>query len=203
MRLVDAGIVNEENELTHIVEIVTDDEEVKLRSNTIKIQVETGFPFSRWERDERNKPKVVNEDEEEIGNQSEVDPDDPNNKPLVDNEMVVRPCDTYDKLSREIEYYNSAERQAFNEFIYKLYDSTYVKVDTTGMDPDEVTDAVLAKMKPNAAVPLRPIAHVIEEAGSFKELLTAGIDDETFNLPRQWSLWKTSDPVALSKGLVE
>lgn len=52
---------------------------------------------------------------------------------------------------------------------------------------------------------MRPVAHIIEDgAGSFKELLTAGLEDnEGFFLPRQWSVWKTSDPVSLKRGQVE
>ena len=202
VRLQESGIINDENELTHIIELLADDDEVKLRANTVRVQVETGIPFSRWERDERNKPKVKTDEEEQS---EQEDPDDPSKMPLLEDKMVVRPCDTFDKLSREIEYYNMRERSAFDEFIVKLYDHTYIKLDISGMNPTEIADSVQAKMKPNAAAPLRPVAHIIEDAGSFKELLTAGIDDEDgkFTLPRQWSLWKTTDPVALSKGHVE
>ena len=63
---------------------------------------------------------------------------------------------------------------------------------------------MMVRIKPNETEPLRPIANIIEDgAGSFKELLTAGIDDEGFHLPRQWSLWKTIDPVSLFRGQVE
>ena len=70
------------------------------------------------------------------------------------------------------------ERNIFDEYIVKLFDSTYIKVDISGMTPDELADSVLVRMKPNESEPLRPIAHIIEDgAGSFKELLTAGLDD--------------------------
>ena len=99
------------------------------------------------------------------------------------------------------------ERNIFDEYIVKLYDSTYVKVDIAGMTPEELTETILVRMKPNKSEPLRPIAHIIEDgAGSFKELLQPPADDDDpdkFQLPRQWSLWKTTDPVALSKGQVE
>ena len=65
VRLQESGIINDENELTHIIELLADDDEVKLRANTVRVQVETGIPFSRWERDERNKPKVKTDDEEQ------------------------------------------------------------------------------------------------------------------------------------------
>ena len=92
--------------------------------------------------------------------------------------------------------------------MYKLFDSTFIKVDIAGLTPDELTETVLIRMKPNAAEPLRPIATIIEDgAGSFKELLAAGQGDDedpdAFFLPRQWSLWKTTDPVCLAEGQVE
>ena len=125
--------------------------------------------------------------------------------PLVDTEMVSRSCDENKIFNKEIEYYNMRERNIFDEFIVKLYDNTYVKVDIAGLTPDELTDTVLARIKPNESDPLRPVARIIEDgAGSFKELLTTGLgEDDQFYLPRQWSLWKTTDPVSLKRGNVE
>jgi hypothetical protein len=122
----------------------------------------------------------------------------------VETEMVSRGCDSEKNFNREVDYYNQHERNIFDEFIVKLFDSTYIKVDIAGLTPDELTDTILVRMKPNAAEPLRPIAHIIEDGASgFKELLTAGLDEEGFFLPRQWSLWKTIDPVSLKRGQVE
>jgi len=57
-------------------------------------------------------------------------------------------------------------------------------------------------IKHSDSSPLRPVAKIIEDgAGDFKSLLTEGIEDEGV-LPRQWSLWKTIDPVALTRGQV-
>ena len=79
------------------------------------------------------------------------------------------------------------ERNIFDEFIVKLFDNTYVKVDVAGMTPTELLETVMVRMKPNGGEPLRPIGHIIEDgAGSFKELLTTGLDEdpEQFFLPR-------------------
>ena len=48
-------------------------------------------------------------------------------------------------------------------------------------------------------MPLRPIAIRLEEGG-FKDLLTA--EQPENSVPRRWSLWKQTDPVALLKGKV-
>ena len=109
------------------------------------------------------------------------------------------------EFNLEVEYYNMRERNIFDEYIVRLYDSTYVKVDISGMTPNELTETVLIRMKPNETEPLRPIAHIIEDGGSFKDLLQPppdADDDEKFQLSRQWSLWKTIDPVSLYNGQV-
>lgn len=125
--------------------------------------------------------------------------------PLIEENMVARSCDSNDNFDSELQMYNMKERNVFDEFIVKLFDSTYIKLDVAGMNPMELCESVLVRIKPNQAEPLRPIAHIIEDgAGSFKDLLTAGLgEDEGFFLPRQWSLWKTYDPVSLIRGQVE
>ena len=47
---------------------------------------------------------------------------------------------------------------------------------------------------------MRPVAIKIEGAGDFKALLTEGLEENY--LPRKWSLWRKTDPVALSQGKV-
>ena len=77
------------------------------------------------------------------------------------------------EFNLEVDYYNMRERNIFDEYIVKMYDSTYIKVDIAGMTPDELTQTVLVRIKPCASEPLRPIAHIVEDgAGSFKDLLT-------------------------------
>ena len=212
-RLIEQNILVDQNELTHIVEIVAEDEEVTRRSSSILIKPQSGITFSKWERDERNKPKPVVLDEEGNPVEEEEEEDEEAEEkiakglkgPLIAAEMVSRSCDDWANFNREVEHYNMRERNIFDEFIVKLYESTYIKVDMAGLTPDELCETVICRMKQNSAEPLRPIAHIIEDgAGSFKELLTAGMEDiEGFFLPRQWSLWKTIDPVSLKRGQVE
>jgi len=193
--------------------LLADDDEVKRRSRNILITPANGKPYSAWERKERNKPKPVKIDPE-TGEPIEEEEEEPEENeeellamglkgPLLEKEMVKRCCDEPINFAEELDYYTMRERNIFDELIVKLFDSTYVKLDIAGLNPTEVCDSVLARVKPNQAVPLRPIAHIIEDgAGAFKDLLTAGLgeDDDVFFLPRQWSLWKTYDPVSLHKG---
>jgi len=87
------------------------------------------------------------------------------------------------EFNLEVDYYNMRERNIFDEFIVKMYDSTYIKVDIAGMTPDELTQTVLVRLKPCASEPLRPIALIVEDgASSFKDLLQPvnENDDEAF-----------------------
>ena len=220
VRLMENEIITDGNELTHIIELMADDDEVKLRSRNILITPQNGKPYSAYERKVRNtpKPKKYDENGELIEEEEEVigDPEDPENDPeylqamglvgpLIETQMVKRSCDNPANFAEELELYNMRERNIFDELIVKLYDSTYVKVDVAGLNPEELCESVIKRIKPDQNEPLRPIAKTFEEgAGAFKDLLTAGLgEDEQFFLPRQWSLWKTYDPVALSKGQVE
>jgi len=45
--------------------------------------------------------------------------------------------------------YNMKERNIFDEFIVKLFDSTYVKLDVAGLNPSELCESVLIRIKPN------------------------------------------------------
>jgi YHS domain-containing protein len=83
-----------------------------------------------------------------------------------------------------------------------LFNHTYIKIDVAGLSADEITEAVKFRIKPNQSAPNRPIATQIEGGGDYKGCLTEGIETDTGALARQWSLWRQTDPVALSKGVV-
>lgn len=58
-----------------------------------------------------------------------------------------------------------------------LYDSQYIKIDAAGLTPDEITDSVVCRIKPDDSLPLRPIGQLIEGGNDFKSLLTEGIEE--------------------------
>lgn len=124
-----------------------------------------------------------------------------------ESELVSRTCDIVGNILSEIDHYigNEGERKSCSFFIDEMYDSTYVKIDAAGLNPDELCDAITFRLKPKVSEPLRPVAKIIEGGGDFKSLLTDEGNEEEGILPRisQWSLWKTIDPVALLKGQVE
>jgi len=156
-RLLDKDICTESNELTHIIELSSDDDEVKRRAKTIRVTPQNGVPYSSWERMIRNKPKPVVLDEDGNPVEDEEEPEENEEEliamglkgPLVESEMTTRRCDDIKAFNKELENYNMRERNIFDEYIVKLYDSTYVKVDIAGMTPDELTEALLIRMNPN------------------------------------------------------
>ena len=151
----DKEICTERNELTHIIELACDDDEVKRRAQSILITPQNGKAYSKWERKERNKPKPVVLDDEGNPMEEEEEPEENEEEllamglkgPLVDAEMVIRKCDEKVAFNKEVENYNMRERNIFDEYIVKLYDTTYVKVDVAGMTPAELTDTILIMMK--------------------------------------------------------
>ena len=124
-----------------------------------------------------------------------------------ESELVTRTCDEIGNILSEIDHYSAieGEHKAAAAFIDEMYDSTYVKIDAAGLDPTELCDAVSFRVNPKVSEPLRPVAKIIEGGGDFKSLLTDEGNEEEGILPRvsQWSLWKTTDPVALMNGQVE
>lgn len=60
-----------------------------------------------------------------------------------------------------------------------------MKVDIAGLHPDELSEVIGFQLKRRSTAPLRPVATIIDGgAGSFKDLLTEGIEEESGDLPR-------------------
>lgn len=206
-------------EFSHVIELDCDDEEVKLRAELLRLDPEDGQVFSRWERAERNKPKPKKLDED--GNEIEeepIDPEDPEYlKPLIEMALVQRVQDTEAFVGEELAHYNANERPALDDMLVRLYNHQYLKVDSAGLTPNELADASEWRLRPDETVPLLLEAEQLDGgAGEFKSaLINPGPwtslmqapgaeprDDPEGTLPRTWSLWQQTDPVALHQGKV-
>jgi len=143
-------------EFSHIIELECEDEEVKLRAKNMLLDPEDGVVYSRWERAERNKPKPVKLDED--GNPIEEEEEDPENVPkkLDDLLMVQRIQDTDAYLDEELQHYNLEERPAMDDFIIRLYNHQYLKLDSAGLTTEELADAAEWRIRPDKTIPLRP-----------------------------------------------
>lgn len=98
-----------------MIELWCDDEEVKQRSDGMRVDPETGVVYSKWERIERAKPKPETEDEP-VSEDEEV-------KPLDEGSLVQRTCDYEARVKEELHYYNTIERPAMEELLINLYDT--------------------------------------------------------------------------------
>lgn len=82
-------------------------------------------------------------------------------------------------ITKELENYERRERDQIDMMISKLYHSTFIKVQSAGLTPDEIADSVVCRLKRSTSEPLVPVAVIIEGgAGSFKDLLTQDVNSE-------------------------
>ena len=171
-----------------------EDDEVRLRAAHMRVDPTDGTAYSRWEREERKKPKPKKEGEEDEPAEDEENAI----KPLDELALVQRINDTEDRVRAELSHY-IGERSAIESLLMTFFEDQFIRLEAAGMTPEQLTDAVQQRLRPDEGVPLRPLAVQIEGAGDFKSLIT---EVEENNLPRKWSLWKTYDPVALFNGKV-
>lgn len=83
----------------------------------MRVNPEDGVVYSKWERDERAKPKIVNEDEDPPAEEeNEV-------KPLDERALVQRSEDSEERIKDELHYYNTVERPAMEELLINFFDS--------------------------------------------------------------------------------
>lgn len=120
-----------------------DDEEIKLRAQHLRVNPIDNVVYSRWEREERKKPKVIPEGEEEAPEEDEENAV----KPLDETTLLHREQDQEYRIKEELVYYNTIERPAMEELCMSLFDNQYIKLDCAGLTPDEMTNCVLAKLK--------------------------------------------------------
>ena len=155
--------------------------------------------------------KIINDpppklDEEGEPIVEEEDPDAP--KKLDTGAMVQRVQDTDTFISDELAHYNANERPALDDMLVRLYNHQYLKLDSAGLIPDELADAAAWRLREDESIPLRPIGRGWPEGGpaDFRACLTEALEEpkegEPEPLPRQWSLWRQTDPVALFNGQV-
>jgi hypothetical protein len=166
-----------------------------------------GIVYSKWEIEERNKPKPKKYDED--GNEIEEEEEEDENAPkkLKVEEMTTRVNDTEEFFIRELTHYNQTERPSIDDLIVKLNNQQYIKIESAGLTPDQLLDVASCRIQERPEIPLRPLPKQLEGAGDFKACLTEPLveekeGEEGLTLPRQWSLWQQNDPVALYNGVV-
>lgn len=161
-------------ELTHVVELLEDNLETKARAAGLFQTPADGQVFSKWQRDLRaNRKKPVDEDGQEIEEEEEVAA---MWKVLPRLDLVTRVCDNEENVINEISQYDSPERPDVDDWIIKLFASTFIKVPTAGLNPDEIAETVAYRLKTNVSEPITPFAKIIEGGGDFAGLLSADVN---------------------------
>lgn len=192
-------------EVDYVVDLTIDKEDLEERKQKMKFNLKTLKTISPREIELMKKPKIVQKEilEDEIEYDEEGKPIVPEPEPeqeLTEEELekIPKPEDLleitdFDRIFEEqYEYYYNTQYPKVLEYVNTLKKNYYIKVDVSGLDFDEVSNLIKAKL--DFANPPRPIAKIIE-GGDYKSLLMDGREGV---LPfRKWSPWKQIDPVAL------
>jgi hypothetical protein len=196
-------------DISYIIDLQISDSDIKTRARGIRFDPETGEVVGKREREDRRKPKKKKkqneegEGEEDEEEEEEVDPDDPDapKKPkiLLEESVLIRYKDLDAQIDQELRNYNLIEEPSFAKLIEPLYHKQYIKYDASGIRPEVINDSLVAKINGDSTL-LRPIAIALDGESDNKSYLTQNKEDG--ELPRRWSLWKQTDPVALHAGKV-
>lgn len=180
-------------EFSHVIELDVDDDEVKLRAKNMLMDPTDGVVYSAYEIKERNKPKPLVLDEDGVPLDPQPDEEDENApKPLIVSEMIKRVEDTDAFLQIEIDNYAEEKKHQLDDFVMRLHNHQFLKLDSAGLLPEELADSCECILRPDETVPLRPTAVMPEnEAGDFKALITDPMKEEQpeGTLPRTYGLW--------------
>ena len=184
-----------------------DDDEVKLRAQGVRLDPADGEVYSKHQIEERNRPPTPELDEN--GDPVDKDyyagyPEEPGSLPplLVLDSLVTRVEDNSEQIQAELTHFNANEKAQLDDLVTKMYNNQFLKLDAAGLAPEVIADSCEQFIRTDSTVPLRPIARKLEGAGDLKACLTDPLSEDQPEgaLPRQWSLWKNIDPVALFKG---
>jgi hypothetical protein len=61
--------------------------------------------------------------------------------------------------------------------LVRLFNSQYLKLDSAGLSPEQITDAAEWRLRPDDTIPLRPVPKRLEGASDFKGVLTDAFED--------------------------
>ncbi len=81
----------------------------------MRVNPDDNVTYSRWEREERKKPKPVAEDEE-VDEENQI-------KPFDERALFKRTCDTDEQIKEELHYYNTVERPAMEELLINFFEN--------------------------------------------------------------------------------
>jgi len=182
---------------SHVIELDVSDSDLLRVNEGILQDPETAKVYTRWERTEVQKPKPKPpraEDESEAEEEEEIEP--PPKLPV--DSFVQRAEDAPATLLGQAGAYATQVRPQLAPFLKDLPPNGLITIASAGLSPGELRAIVEAEL--GYRTKNLPIVKKLEPASDSKELLTSELDEG--KEPRQWSLWKQVDPVALALGKV-
>ena len=200
------GLPLSPNDFSYVICLELSRADIFGRAEKIRYDPINGGVFSKWERLERLKPrerkkKVEEEGDEEEEEEEELDPEEEENRPKPFQEMglVQRVTDTEEIIDMELTNWKCRERPALENILEQMTYSKQIHISEGGLSPSQITESVIGKIRERS--PLRPLPILLEGEGDIKSLLTQGLEEN--EVPRKWSIWQQTDPVALYKGKVD
>ena len=194
-----SGIVR----FTHVIDLTCTDQEARHFASSIMEHPEDIKITSLYERQILRKPKPIKLDEDGNPIEEEIEEEELERLKKTDaNLLVYRANESIGVIQRQLLLYSELYPTIHNYFIAGLPKSRHIEIDVSGLNPQEVLDACLAKLG-NEITPLRSLTKELQpvDDGSLKDLLRQDFEEE--GLPsRRWSAFWNIDPVSLSKGRV-
>jgi adenylate/nucleoside-diphosphate kinase len=183
---------------SHVIELDVSDSDLLRVNEGILQDPESAKVYSRWERAEvqKPKPKPVKTDEDDSGVEEEEETEPPPKLPV--DSFVQRAEDAPATLLGQAGAYATQVRPQLTPFLSELPPNGLITIASAGLSPGELRAIVEAEL--GYRTKNLPMVKKLEPASDSKELLTSELEEG--KEPRQWSLWKQIDPVALAMGKV-
>ena len=187
--------------IDYVVELASTEEEIEHRISQLKYSLKHNELLSTRDIELIKRPKKEKKltfDDEPIEEEEPEEPildddlPDEIKEQLPKKEDLIMIDGFWEDYKMQKRQYFEVQYVLFKELIAKLGQKYYVRQDVVGHDVDMIVDNLKTKLN---LVTNRPVPKIIEEGGSFKDVLTTG--REGLTPPRRWSQWKQVDPVAL------
>ena len=78
-------------------------------------------------------------------------------KPFREDDLITRVNDAPEFVIQQVQYYNTVERPSMEELLINLFDNQYIKLDSVGLEPEELAECAECRLSPDSSLPLRPV----------------------------------------------
>ena len=136
--------MGKDGKFSFIIDLELSDEEIHRRVEGMLANPKFGSVYSQAQIQERNKPKVLAEDEEEPEQEEEGDQD---KGPIDVATLVTRPNDTLQAITAELDHYAKHEKKPLEKLTTGLLSSQIIRVDAAGRKPECIQASVSIKMR--------------------------------------------------------